>query len=69
MKKALSILLAVAVLLSCLTATAFAAEQNGKISESLQNVLANAADDTKIEAHIWLYCQIDESEIFRQAIQ
>lgn len=67
MKKVLSVIIAFAVLLSCMTVTAFAA--NSKITGSLRQAMEQVSDDTKIETHIWLYCYIDENEVFGQAIK
>lgn len=57
MKKALSILLAIAVLLSCMTITAFAT--GTKISDSLLQVMKAMPDNERIETCIWLYYQHD----------
>lgn len=67
MKKAVCILLAAAILLVCISATAAAA--NTKISDSLQAKMSEMPDNAKIEAHIWLYCPIDEHAVFQQAIK
>ena len=65
MKKALSIILAIVVILSCLTATAFAA--GTKISESLAQVMEQTSDDEKIPVHVWLYSNVDKEAARRQA--
>ena len=67
MKKALSILLAIAVLLSCMTITAFATCT--KISDSLLQVMKAMPVDEKIETCIWLYYQHDADLIERKTFE
>jgi len=44
------------------------AAEKSKISDTLQNAMSETPANEKLEVHIWLYCQIDESEVFRQAV-
>lgn len=67
MKKAITLLLSVIVIISCSIVAVSAAAT--KMNDSLQQVMDQTADDAKIKVHIWLYCPIDESEVFRQAVK
>ena len=66
MKKALCILLTLALLLMAVPAV-FAAEP--KITDSLQAQMDAAAEDAKIETHIWLNCAVDKDEAYRLAVK
>ena len=65
MKKVLSMILVIAVLLSCMTVTAFAA--SAKISDSLLQVMKATSEDAKIKVHVWLYSNGDKEAARRQA--
>lgn len=69
MKKALSILLVIAVLLSCMTITAFANEQNTKITSALEEKLEKLSEGEKIETCIWLFYQHDADLIERKTYE
>lgn len=69
MKKVLSIIIAMAVLLSCLTITAFAQEQAGKITSALAAQLATLPEGDKLETCIWLYYQHDADFIERKTFE
>ena len=66
MKKALSIFVALAILLTCCMISASA---QGKIASSLQAEMNKVADDEPIRVIIWLNNPVDQSEVFRQAIK
>lgn len=65
MKKVLSMILVIAVLLSCMIISAFAA--NAKISDSLLQVMKATSEDAKIKVHVWLYSNVDKEAARRQA--
>ena len=69
MKKVLSIILAAALMLSCMCVTVSAAGNSSKISDTLRTMMDKAADGEKLETHIWLYCNIDENKVFGQAVK
>ncbi len=69
MKKTLSILLAITLLLSCVTVTAHAKEKNGKITSALAEKLDKLPEGEKIATGIWLYYQHDAELIERMTFE
>ena len=68
MKRIIAVFLTITVFMLSFSISVFAKEKT-KISDTLQNAMSEASDDAKLEAHIWLYCHIDEDEVFRQAVK
>lgn len=66
MKKIISTILVFVLLFTYLCVSASA---SSKIATDLQQKMSQASDDAKIKVHIWLKCNIDKSEVFRQAIK
>lgn len=66
MKKALSMILTLAVLLTCCIVGVSAKE---KIADSLQAEMDAAGENETIRVIIWLYDPVDKEEVFRQAIK
>ena len=69
MKKALSLILIFAILLSCMTVTVFAEGKNIKITSALAEKLADLHDGEKIEACVWLYYKHDADLIERKTYE
>ena len=65
MKKAVSMILVIAVLLSCMTMTAFAGST--KISDALAQRIEQTSDSQRITVHVWLYSYVDKEAARRQA--
>lgn len=65
MKKAVSMILVIAVLLSCMTMTAFAGST--KISDTLAQRIEQTSDSQRITVHVWLYSYVDKEAARRQA--
>lgn len=66
MKKAVSMLIITAILLTCCVVSASA---QGKIADSLQAKMDTASDSETIRVIIWLNNPVDKSEVFRQAFR
>lgn len=66
MKKAVSMILTLAVLLTCCVVGVSA---KGKIADSLQAEMDAAGENETIRVIIWLYNPVDKEEVFRQAIK
>ena len=67
MKRITALLLSLILVIGC-GVVAVSADTT-KINESLQQMMTAVTDKDKIEVHVWLYCRIDENEVFRQAIK
>lgn len=65
MKKAVCILLILAVMLTC---CAVGVSAKCTIPDTLREQM-DAVENGKFKVHIWLYCPIDKSAVFRQAIK
>ena len=65
MKKAVSMILVIAVLLSCMTMTAFSGST--KISDALAQRIEQTSDSQRITVHVWLYSYVDKEAARRQA--
>lgn len=68
MKRIIAVFLTITVFMLCFNAAAFAKEKT-KISDTMRQAMSAASDDAKLEAYIWLYCHIDDDEVFRQAVK
>ncbi|MBQ8539242.1 MAG: hypothetical protein IJ433_06285 [Ruminococcus sp.] len=66
MKRIISFLLVIVLAISCFSLTAFASDENSKVSDSLSAKLEKLTLGEKIETIIWLYSEIDEDEIERK---
>ena len=66
MKKAVCIILTLAVLMACCVISVSA---KGKIADSLQAEMDKAGENDTIRVIIWLYNPVDKEEVFRQAIK
>lgn len=66
MKRIISILLVIVLAISCFSLTAFASDENSKVSDSLSAKLEKLTLGEKIETIIWLYSEIDKDEIERK---
>ena len=66
MKKAICIILTLAVLMTC---CALGVSARTKIADSLQAEMDKAGENETIRVIIWLYDPIDKDEVFRQAIK
>lgn len=69
MKKALSLILILALMLSCVTVTAFAETKGSKITSALAEKLADIPDGEKIETCVWLYYKHDAELIERKTYE
>ena len=69
MKKILAIMTAIALLLSCMTVTAFAKEKNGKITSALAELLDKLSEGEKISTAIWICYQHDSELIERMTFE
>lgn len=69
MKKALSLILILALMLSCVTVTVFAETKNSKITSALAEKLADLPDGEKIETFVWLYYKHDAELIERKTYE
>ena len=69
MKRIVTVFIAIAVLLSSLTATVFAKEQSGKITSALAEKLADLPDGEKIATCVWLYYKHDAELIERKTYE
>lgn len=69
MKKALSLILILALMLSCVTVTVFAETKNSKITSALAEKLADLPDGEKIETCVWLYYKHDAELIERKTYE
>ena len=69
MKKVFLIALIIAVLLSCVNITAFAEDQNSKITTTLAEKLDKLTEKDKIETCIWLYFKRDADLIERETFK
>ena len=69
MKKVVAIIVVVAVLLSCMTITAFAKEQNSKITSALAEKLEKLPAGERVETCVWLFYQHDADLIERKTYE
>ena len=65
MKKAICILLILAVMMTCCVVGVSA---KCTIPDTLREQM-DAVENGKFKVHIWLYCPIDKSTVFQQAIK
>ena len=69
MKKILSIVLVIAVMLSCVSISALANTGNSKITNALANMLDKVSDEEKIETCIWLVFKFDRELVERETFK
>lgn len=69
MKKIILIFLAIAIILSGVSITAFADTKNSKITPALEKMLDNLSDEEKIETCVWLVFKYDQELVERETFK
>lgn len=69
MKRYLSFIMALVLLLSSMSFSAFAVKQESKISSELNAKIEKLEKDEKIQVWIWLYCDVSIEEVWQQTYE